>query len=136
MFFLKRKPGLSLDEFKQHFDRHVALSLDHYGPLMSEHHRSYPHTVRAGVRKEGASVAWPYDCISEWLAPDERSLDRIIAVLSDPVVGKELSDDAVTFLDQTATMMIRCGEVEVVSGRETLSQGAVAALAALDVSSQ
>jgi len=113
MFFLKRKPGTSVEEFRRRLERHVEMSMDRFGDLLIEHHRNYPSVVMSGRANHRRQIDWPYDCISEWFLRDEAAFAAILKLLDGTEAGKELLDDANEFLDGSASMQIRCGEVEV-----------------------
>ena len=115
VYFMKRKPGISHEEFREHFDFHVKLSVSRFGHLLLQHHRNYPARVTQGRAAAGQPANWDYDCISEWFLADQAALDQIIAILADPVTGKEFYDDAAKFLDADGTIMIRCDDVEVIA---------------------
>ena len=115
IFFLKRKPGITHEQFRQHYESsHVKLADKYLGHLMTGYVRNYRTTVR-GSRSLGRQAAqWDYDCITEWALPGEAELEEIYRLFADPVIGKAFYDDEEHFLDRDATLVIHCKEGDVV----------------------
>lgn len=114
IWFLKRKPGITHEQFKDHYERsHSLLGRDYLGHLMVEYRRNYPTAFRGRSPNEKGELVfgpmdWEYDCITEWVMPDEAAFDAIIALLGDPVIGRIFYDDEEHFLDRAATKMVCC----------------------------
>ena len=111
LFFIRRKPGLSHESFRAHFENvHVKLAQRHFGHLMLGYQRNYPTQVIEG----GQQQTPPFDCISEWFLPDRAAFDAIRAILDDPVKGQVFRDDEVHFLDRGATRVVLCDTGDVI----------------------
>lgn len=114
LWFLKRKPGITHEQFKDHYERsHSVLGQKYFGHLMLEYKRNYKTDVWArNVNEDGKAAfgprEWEFDCITEWVMPDEASFDQIMQLLSEPEIGRIFHDDEEHFLDRDATMLFKC----------------------------
>ena len=114
IWFLKRKPGITHDQFKHHYETsHALLGQKYLGHLMLSYKRNYCTTFSGRSPNEKGELvfgpmAWDYDCITEWIMPDEAAFDAMLALLGDPVIGKVFYEDEEHFLDRAATKMVRC----------------------------
>jgi hypothetical protein len=114
IFLLKRKPGITHEQFKDHYEKsHSRLAQKHFGHLMTRYVRNYVSEAR-GSRSLGTKpFDFGYDCVAEWILPNEEALNKIWRVFSDPAIGKEFYDDEERFLDRAATVQIRSREDDV-----------------------
>jgi hypothetical protein len=111
--FLIRKPGLSKEEFRAHYENvHRPLAFKTF-PQILEHRRNYPE--EGGVLfPEGMEQPW--DCIVEILLTDRKGFEDMEAFLADPKLSREIIEDGERFLD-----IPRCGVLiveEVVARRD------------------
>ena len=116
LFFLKRKEGITHEQFREHFETsHAKLAHEHFGHLMIGYQRNYPSAVRQGAT-HGAhqQVDYDVDCVSEWFLKDEESLDQILTILSSADVGPIFREDEAKFLDVSKTVVIRFHEGDVI----------------------
>lgn len=106
MWLLKRKPDISFEQFRDHYETsHARLGQRYLGHLILDYKRNYDLGAQAelpGPKPSG------YDCITEWVLPDEAALDEIIRLLVDPVIGPVFREDEAKFLDSTQTRLVRC----------------------------
>ena len=49
-----------------------------------------------------------YDCVAEWIMPDEAAFAECLRVMNEPVAAKAFRDDEALFLDSQATRLVRC----------------------------
>jgi hypothetical protein len=129
LWMLKRKDGISFEQFRDHFENsHAELGKKYLGHLFVDYKRHYKAgTAGGGVPTQpGASALgqadWQYDAIVEWVMPNEEALDEIMRIFADPVIGKAFYDDEEHFLDRNAVFMFKCDtrETGVGDGAETL----------------
>ncbi|HKX77963.1 MAG TPA: EthD domain-containing protein [Novosphingobium sp.] len=116
LFFLKRKAGISHEQFREHFETsHAHLAHEHFGHLMIGYQRNYPSQVRLGATHAAQQdVDYDVDCVSEWFLADEEALEKIFAILSSPDIGPIFREDEAKFLDVSKTVVIRFHEGDVV----------------------
>lgn len=119
MWLLRRRPDISFEQFRDHYENsHAVLGAKYLGHLLLAYRRNYalPAEAAAGdgslMRKVLSSKAWDYDCITEWDLADEAAFDKVVATLSDPVIGKLFHDDEEHFLDRSSVRLIRCDRFE------------------------
>lgn len=114
MWLLRRKPGISFEQFREHYETsHAVLGAKYFGHLMTGYRRNYvlpAETVAAVSPVMGAVLGakgWDYDCIAEWDLRDEAAFEQVVATLSDPVIGKLFHDDEEHFLDRSSVRLVR-----------------------------
>ena len=118
MWLLKRKAGISHAQFREHYEKsHVMLAHKYIGHLMVEYKRNYKtETWGGGVPTEVGGgfgpCEWDYDCVTEWVMPDEAAFDEINRIFADPVIGKIFHDDEENFLDRDSILLIKCDVVD------------------------
>jgi hypothetical protein len=118
MFFLKRKVGLTPQQFRDHYESsHVKLAQKYIGHLIVGYRRNYPQfatlnpsNVPAGSQPAPYDIG--YDCITELWVKDEAALAEIGRIFSDPVTKPILAADELKFLQRDATVMIVSEEVD------------------------
>ncbi len=116
MWLLRRKPGISFEQFRDHYETsHAALGAQYLGHLLLAYRRNYVLPVdmaggSATMQAVLAGKAWDYDCVTEWDLADEAAFDQVVATLSDPAIGKLFHDDEEHFLDRSSVRLIRCDQ--------------------------
>jgi hypothetical protein len=114
LHFIKRKPHLTHEQFRDHFERsHAAMAIKFCGHLFTAYQRNYFDTVYTGgdSRQPGSGYgerAAGWDLISEWILPDEAALHEIYRIMQTPGIDELFHADEDRFIDRTATMTIHC----------------------------
>jgi len=120
IWLLRRKPGITMDQFRNHYENsHARLAQKYFGDLMLSYKRNYKtETWGGGVPTAKSSddakgggfgpIDWEYDCIVEWVMPDEAAFEQINRIFADPAIGKEFNDDEEHFLDRGSVMLFKC----------------------------
>lgn len=115
IWLLKRKPGISHGQFRDHYETsHAELAKRHFGGLMLGYRRNYSAECWGGnvTGPEGTAGFgprdWEFDCIAEWEMPDEAAFDEIMRIVASPEIGPLFHADEEHFLDRGATVLIRC----------------------------
>jgi len=115
IWLLRRKAGITLEQFRDHYENsHAKLGQKYLGHLLIEYKRNYKvSTAGGGVPTDPAgnplaSTEWEYDCITEWVMPDEAAFEEILRLFADPVIGKIFHDDEANFLDRSSPFLIKC----------------------------
>jgi hypothetical protein len=99
MILLKRKPGLSFEQFREHYETsHAKLGEKYFGHLFASYRRNYiPQGTRFG---DGAAIEPAYDCVTELVFRDPEGYQELRRIASDPEVRKVLLADEERFLDR------------------------------------
>ncbi len=121
MWLLKRKPGVTFEQFRDHYERsHSVLGQKYFGHLLVSYQRNYDSAKANGG--DGGAMDSGFDCVTEWVMPDQAALDEIFRLLADPVIGKIFRDDEEHFLDSSGTRLVRCDlrDTGAGDGAETL----------------
>ena len=114
LHFIKRKPHLTHEQFKEHFERsHAAMALKFCGRLFSAYRRNYVNIAFTGgdSRVEGSGYGpreWDWDLISEWILPNEDALREIYRIMQQPGIDELFLADEDRFIDRTATVTVAC----------------------------
>jgi EthD domain-containing protein len=112
--FVKRKPHLTHEQFRDHFERsHAAMALKFCGHLFSEYRRNYVKEVTGGgdPRQEGSGfgpMEAPWDLLSEWITPDEESFNEIMRIMAIPEIDRLFHEDEDRFIDRQHIVMMPC----------------------------
>ena len=75
----KRKPGMSMDEFRQYYETRHAVLAQEITPRMRRYIRNYVTPVRGG---SSAGAEPPFDCVTEVWFDSEEDLKRTSESLS------------------------------------------------------
>lgn len=110
LWLLKRKPGISFEQFCEHYENsHSVLGQKYFGHLFLDYRRNYDRALEAGASGGVAGLLTSgYDCIAEWVLRDEQAFDECMDLIADPVIGKIFRDDEEHFLDSSATRLLIC----------------------------
>lgn len=116
VFFLKRKPGITPEQFRDHYENsHVRYAQKYIGHLLTGYVRNYPMMailnpsgVPAGSQPAPYEIG--YDAITEMRVKDMAAIEEIGRIFNDPDIQPILKADEKKFLDDKATVMIVCDE--------------------------
>jgi len=115
ILLLKRKPGMTREQFRQHYETsHVMLAKKHVGHLFHDYRRHYVGDVIA-MRGEEVVVngveEGAYDVITKIVFRDQAALDEFWRIYAIPEVFAELRADEQAFLDMPTMRVNICEEV-------------------------
>jgi EthD domain len=119
LHFIKRKPNLTHQQFKLHFERsHAAMALKFCGHLFSQYRRNYIDMVYMGGDSRAPDSGfglreWQWDLISEWVMPDEESYNEILRIMQLPGIDELFHADEDRFIDRTVTVSVPCDVADV-----------------------
>lgn len=114
LHFIKRKPHLTHEQFRDHFERsHAAMALKFCGHLFLEYRRNYVGTVFTGGDSRDPDSGygprtWEWDLISEWILPSEDALNEIYRIMQEPGIDHLFHEDEDRFIDRRATVTVPC----------------------------
>jgi hypothetical protein len=114
MFLLKRKPHLTHQQFREHFERsHAAMALKFCGHLFTQYQRHYIDEVMSGgdSRKPNSGFGphpFNWDLLSVWTLPSEENYNEVIRLMLTPELDPLFEADEDRFIDRSATVMIPC----------------------------
>src|SRR6516162_2624546 len=116
IFFLKRKAGITHEQFREHYEKsHVRFAQKYVGHLLTDYKRSYPVFAALDPSNIPPGSAPPsydigYDAITEMRVKDAGAIEEIARIFNDPAIQPILKEDERKFLDDKATVMIVCDE--------------------------
>lgn len=120
MVLLKRKEGLTPEQFRDHYENsHVPLGEKFIGHLLTSFSRHYPGTMADFTsddwttgRMGDGDAGCAYDAISIYEFRDEEAIAEMATILARPEVCGALSEDERRFLDRSACRMGLCDVME------------------------
>lgn len=126
IFMLKRKPGITPEEFRAHYESsHARYAQKYIGHLLTGYVRNYPNFVALdpsnippGATPEPYDLG--YDAITEMRVKDMAAVEEIGRIFNDPEIQPILKADERKFLDDTKTVMIVCDEID--TGTELVAE--------------
>ena len=118
LFLLKRKKGITKEQFREHYENnHVLYAQKYIGHLLTGYVRNYPAfaSLNPSSQPEGQEVPpydIGYDCITEMRVKDDAALQEIARIFNDPKIQPILMKDELKFLDRPSVVMIVSDEVD------------------------
>lgn len=115
MLLLKRKAGMSAQEFQDYYERsHVQLAHKYLGHLFADYRRNYMMPVADGQSDtQNPGLANPdYDAVTEIWLKDENAWAEMQKIMADPEIGRIFMEDEEHFLDRPALRIFPCFEVK------------------------
>jgi hypothetical protein len=108
---LKRKPGLSFEQFRSHYESsHAKLGEKYFGHLFASYRRNYvPSGLRLG---DGTMVEPAYDCVTELIFREVGGYAELLRIAGEPEIQRILAEDEERFLDRMACVMAVSEPVE------------------------
>lgn len=112
IYFLKRKPGTTPEQFRDHYESsHVLLAKKYIGHLLNDYVRNYPtfallNPSNIPVGAAPASHDIGYDCITEMHVADQQAVEEITRIFNAADINPILVEDELKFLDRDKTVMI------------------------------
>jgi hypothetical protein len=98
VFFIRRRGDMTLEAFREHYERvHVKLSFDNL-PLLRKHARNYV------IRRKGQTEP-DYDCITECWFDDWEALKQTSALI-DARLRELIAEDEARFMDRESIRSI------------------------------
>jgi uncharacterized protein (TIGR02118 family) len=113
ILLLKRKPGITAEEFKNYYESNhapMATKYLHFGTY-KRYYIDKENLYEAGHVEHAAPLP-DYDVVVEigFDSPDD--YQKMMDVLGDPVSGKQFADDEANFLDRDSLQMFFVDEYE------------------------
>jgi hypothetical protein len=108
---VKRKPHLTHEQFRDHFERsHAAMALKYCGHLFTDYRRNYVKTALTGGDPRDPDSGfgereWDWDLLSEWTMPDEAAWHEITRIMESPGIKRLFHEDEDRFIDRKAIVM-------------------------------
>ena len=105
--FLVRKPGTTMEEFKEHYEsRHVPLIQDlvfnDIQPL--SYRRNYVNRTNTASVIGGFAPSWVHDCITTVVCEDLTQRDALLRKFAEQ--NTAIAADEAKFLDRSKSLMI------------------------------
>jgi uncharacterized protein (TIGR02118 family) len=101
---LKKKPGLTRQEFIDYYENHHAPLAVRITPMGHDYRRNY--TKMARVNGQEVDMAGEYDVVSEVWFRDQRSYEAFSAAMKHPEIFAQIKADEERFLDRSATKIL------------------------------
>jgi uncharacterized protein (TIGR02118 family) len=107
MVLAKRKPGLTMEEFREHYETRHAPLARRLLPYMQGYVRNYVrHDVSHSPEGlEGSGTGPDFDVATEITIASQEDYERLMARLAEPEVQRAIAEDEERFVDRGATKM-------------------------------
>jgi uncharacterized protein (TIGR02118 family) len=103
LYFMKRRPGMSLAEFQDYYENHHAPLCAKYASGMRRYERRY---LSAHPNPEtGVNEELPFDVITELWFDDETTFRNTVAYLSSSKMPDVIVEDETKLFDRAKTRM-------------------------------
>ena len=97
---LKRKPGISPEQFKRHYeDVHAPMAVRNF-VMLGSYTRNYVNKAASGL-SDGDAMG--FDCVTEMCFASMTDYRAYREKLTDPAIQAELGADVAKFMDAGAT---------------------------------
>jgi uncharacterized protein (TIGR02118 family) len=116
IFMFKRRPGLTHEQFRQHYESsHVPLVHKYLSHLFVDYRRNYV-TGAAGQssqtsRDRPSERDIGFDAITELWFQDEAAIQEMQKITSDESIGQLFYEDELKFFDRAACRIVTCEEI-------------------------
>ena len=112
IYFLKRKNGITPEQFRAHYEAsHAMLAKKYIGHLLKDYIRNYPtfallnpSNIPEGTQPVPYDIG--YDCITEMHVENQAAIDEMTRIFNDPDINPILVEDELKFLERDQTVMI------------------------------
>jgi hypothetical protein len=119
IWLIKRKAGVTPQEFRERYERHSRLGNSLVGHLKVSYKRNYKTEVWGGgtpttpdAQSDWGPIDWPWDVITESVYRDQAAWDEAYRILREPRTAKLFHDDEEDFFDREASILFKCDEVD------------------------
>ena len=110
VFLLKRKPGMTFEEFKSYYETTHALLGERVLPTAVRYIRRY--LVPYPDSEDGSRVDTDYDVITEIWFKNRADFDAAITMLAEPNIQKEIAEDEERLMDRSKIQLFTVEEYE------------------------
>jgi len=114
LLFMKRKPGMTMEAFKDYYENHHVPLAMKYSQGISRYMRRYltplPHA------ESGTNEELPYDVVSELWIEDEAWFRQMVDYLSNNVMSDDIVTDELNLFDRPTMRMAVVEEHETPMG--------------------
>ena len=106
---MKRKPGMTMDEFKAYYEDHHVPLINRLLPHATDYRRNFvePAQHAAGHMAEGRSSDHLFDVMTELTYPSEEMYQKTLDALADPETGGIIAADEAKFFDRLSMRSFR-----------------------------
>ena len=104
---IKRKPGMSIEDFKSYYENHHVPMVKRLFPMFADYRRSY---ISDAVRRNGDAKVLDFDVITETWYASEADYKVFLAKLSTPGILDEVKADEARFMDTASIVSITVDE--------------------------
>jgi hypothetical protein len=116
IFLFKRKPGLTHEQFREHYETsHVPLVHKYLNHLFVDYRRNYVTDVRGhdGQTDRGAPSEQDigFDAITELWFENEAAIEEMNRITADEAIGRLFYEDELKFFDRAACRIVTCDEI-------------------------
>jgi hypothetical protein len=110
VIFLKRRPGMSIEAFRDYYENHHAKLCEKYSKGVTRYMRCFLNPLPNP--ETGRNDELPYDVITELWFDDEATFEATVKYLSTSVMPAEVIEDEKHLFDRSKSRMATVIECE------------------------
>jgi hypothetical protein len=118
IYLVKRKAGMSREEFMERYLEHAPLVLKYLGQTLATYTLNFPYDADGGIGEFSAGgdyipkkTASEYDCITEMTWPNRVAFDEGAKIYAQPEVAKIIDESG--FIEYKSVLTLYCSEAIV-----------------------
>jgi hypothetical protein len=112
VMFFTRKPGLTDEQFREHYEtRHAPLAMRLF-PFFKDYRRNYVRHDLAHARADGGfNPPVGFDCLTELTFRSRADYERMVELMADPAVRSQVIEDEERVFDRGKTVVFMVDEL-------------------------
>lgn len=112
VILIKKKPGLSREEFIHHYETsHAVIGKRLLGHLWVKYVRNYPKSLME-YQPEDNNVDDSYDAVTEIWLKDEAAMEEMSRIINEPENNRIILEDEEKFQDRLQTRLLVVEEID------------------------
>ena len=109
VLLIKRKPGMTKEEFKAHYESsHAPMAMKHMGHLVKDYRRNYTAKEYALDGQKPSSMDPQYDAVTVITFASDEDFDEFFRIASSPGIAEEFIEDEFAHLDRSQVVFFKC----------------------------
>ena len=109
VLLIKRKPGMTKEEFKAHYENsHAPMAMRHMGHLVKDYRRNYTAKEYALPGQKASGLVTQYDAITRITIASDEDFDEFFRIANSPGIAEEFIEDEFAHLDRDQVVFFKC----------------------------
>lgn len=119
VWLVKRKEGITPEEFREHYKNHVPKIKEYLGHLTTDYRLTFIDEAYGGINEASSgeyvagAIPVEYDCVTTMTSIDRAAFDEGLRITQQPEVARILDEDEKKFIDHKSVITYFCDELQV-----------------------